>query len=186
MSAYNSMKRALCPLNLYSFDDTKISHELMAYSAVLDEINSELSVMLDECFLSSASSYGLSEREAVIGAQRDDLSVQKRREMLLLRNSLDNNSFTLSKIKEALKSFGLSCNVYEYPLQFVLVLDAIGTYKSEEQAWIRSQVQKIMPAHLQVQIIFGGPSWDEIDQKNNTYAYLDSLSMSWDSIDNLE
>ncbi len=186
MDTYILMKEALYPLDLYSFDDTKISYELMAYSVVFDELNNELCTMLSERFVQSASSYGLSEREIVVGAQREDLNIEERREMLMLRNSLDNNSFTLSKIKNALKSFGLSCNVYEYPNQFVIVLDAIGTYKSEQQAWIRAEVQKIMPAHLQVQVIFGGPSWDTIDQNNNTYAYLDSLDMTWDSIDNLE
>ena len=92
---YTSMKKALEPLVLYDFDDTNISNELKAYAFVLDEINRDIEEMLNECFIDTANSYGLSNRELVIGAQRDDLSVAKRREMLRLREGICKSSFTL-------------------------------------------------------------------------------------------
>ncbi len=184
--AYSSMVEALAPLSLYNFGDTNISYELEAYALVLDEINTQLSRMLKECFIETASDYGLSNREIVIGAVRDDLSVTKRRNMLRLRESITSSSFTLSEIKKSLESFGLQSVIYEYPSLFTVVIEAVGSYSSAQQAWIRAQVEKIMPAHISVQVIFGGPTWSDSDAKNNTFSYIDALDLSWDDIDSKE
>ena len=181
--AYSSMCDALAPLSLYEFDDTNVSYELQAYALVLDEINIKLTDMLKECFIETASDYGLSNREIVIGAVRDDLSVNKRRDMLRLRESITSSSFTLGEIKKSLESFGLQSVIYEYPHLFTVVIEAVGSYSLAQQAWIRAQVEKIMPAHLSVQVIFGGPTWDNSDEKNNTFSYIDALDLSWDDID---
>lgn len=183
---YTSMKKALEPLVLYDFDDTNISNELKAYAFVLDEINRDIEEMLNECFIDTANSYGLSNRELVIGAQRDDLSVAKRREMLRLREGICKSSFTLEKIEESLKSFGLLYELKEYPSLYIVSVNARGSYSKKEQAWIQNEVEKIMPAHLIVQVIFCGPTWEQSDSKNNTFSTIDSLNLSWDEIDNLE
>lgn len=41
--------------------------------------------MLKEYFIDTAQSYGLTERERFTGAVRDDLSIEKRRELLKIR-----------------------------------------------------------------------------------------------------
>lgn len=183
---YTSMTKKLEPLALYSFDGTNINNELKTYALVLDEVNDQIEQMLCECFIDTASSYGLSNRELVIGASRDDLSVSKRREMLRLRESITKSSFTVEKIEESLKSFGLLFELKEYPSLYIVSIYARGSYSKTEQDWIRNEVEKIMPAHLIVQVIFGGPTWEQIDSKNNTFAYIESLLLSWDEIDNLE
>ena len=63
---------------------------------------------------------------------------------------------------------------------------AEGEYSKEQQAWIRTQVQKIMPAHQQVHVIFNGPSWDEIDSRDNSFLSMDNRDMTWEEIDNLD
>lgn len=186
IDAYTSMTDVLSRISLYSFDDTNVSYELRAYACVLDKLNEELMTMLNECFIDTAQSYGLSQRELIIGAERTDLSVEKRREMLKLRESICKSSFTVSKIKESLSSFGLTCEVYEYPPLYTVIVDAVGDYSKPEQAWIRSEVEKIMPAHLHVEVVFGGPSWEKSDTNNYTFSYVDSLNYTWESIDNLE
>lgn len=183
---YTSMKNSLSTLSIYEFEGTNISNELKAYALVLDEINAELSEMIDECFIDTASSYGLSQRELTIGAVRDDLTIDKRREMLKLRESICKSSFTVEKIKESLRSFGLQFELKEYPSLYIVNVDARGSYSQKEQAWIRTEVEKIMPAHLSIQVIFCGPTWDESDSKDNTFSYIESLCYSWDTIDNLE
>lgn len=183
---YVSIKNALTPLSLYDFEGTNISNELKVYAMVLDELNDELCTMLDECFIDTASSYGLSQRELIIGDVRDDLSVEKRREMLKLRESICKSSFTVEKIKESLKSFGLQFELKEYPSLYIVNVNAFGSYSQKEQAWIQNEVEKIMPAHLITQVVFCGPTWDQSDSKNNTFSYIESLDLSWDEIDNLE
>lgn len=184
--AYNSMRDALKPLGLYSFDSTNVSNELLAYAVAIDELNNMLCGMLRECFIDTAEDFGLSQRERVIGAVRDDLSIDKRRNMLKLRESISLSSFTPSEIKKSLDSFGLTYAIYEFPTLYTVVVDSTGEYTSAQKAWIRSQVEKIMPAHLQVQVVFNGPSWAQIDEYDNNFSYMNIKDYTWEEIDNLE
>ncbi len=184
--AFTSMKNVLSGLSLYDTDSKNIFCELKAYACTLDELKADLTQMLCECFIESAQDYGLSERELVIGAVRYELSVDKRREMLKIREGIDSSYFTLAKIKAALKSFGLEYTLYEYPSLYMVVVDTVGDYSDEQKAWITTQVQKIMPAHLSVQVIFNGPDWTSIDKNNKTFSDTDLLDYSWEEIDNLE
>lgn len=184
--AYTAMKNALEPLCLYSFENTAVAHELYTYAMMFDEHKAELLQMLDECFVDTAQSYGLAQRELIVGAVRDDLTVAQRRNMLRLRESIDKSSFTVPKIKNALKSFGLEVfELYEYPSLYTVVVDAQGSFSTAQKAWIRSQVKKIMPAHLDAHVVFNGPSWNTSDSKNNSFYYIDSLNYTWETIDNL-
>ncbi|MBQ2970941.1 MAG: DUF2313 domain-containing protein [Ruminococcus sp.] len=183
---YTSMTDALSAFNLYSFDNTNISTELSVYAYFLDELNAELTTMLNECFIDTASYYGLSYRELIIGAERMDLSVVQRREMLKLRESICKSSFTLEKIKESIRSFGLDFEIYEYPSLYIVRIDAVGDYSKAERLWITSEIEKIMPAHLSVRLVFGGPTWEECDSKNNTFSAIDALNYTWQEIDNLD
>lgn len=184
ISSFESMRESLSKLNLYDFSKANISNELKTYAWFFDMLKEELCTMLNECFVDTAQSYGLSEREAIIGAKRDGVSILERRNMLLLRESINKSSFTVSKIKESLKSFGLECEVYEYPSQYTVVLDSIGDYSKSQIAWIKTEVEKIMPAHLNVEIIINGATWSYSDSKDNTFSYIDSLDMTWNEIDN--
>lgn len=185
-SAYSNMTSALQKLHIYSFDNTNVSNEIKTYAYFLNKLNEEILTLLNECFLCSASSYGLSNRELIIGAVREDLSVEKRRDMLKLRESICMSSFTVDKIKEAIHSFGLKCEIYEYPSLYIVRIDAVGDYSKAEQAWIKSEIEKIIPAHLSVQVIFSGPTWDDSDAKNNTFFAIDNLNYSWNEIDNMD
>ncbi len=183
---YTSMTQALSAFNLYSFDNTNISRELRVYAHFLNELNNELQTLLDECFIDSASSYGLSIRELIIGTERTDLSTAQRREMLKLRESICKSSFTVEKIKESIRSFGLDFKIFEYPSLYIVRVDAVGDYTKEERAWITSEIEKIMPAHLGVQVVFGGPTWEKSDNNNKTFLEIDTLNYTWHEIDNID
>ncbi len=183
-STFESLKESLSRLNLYDFDNTNISNEIKAYSYVIDELNEDLCTMLRECFIETAQTYGLSNRETIIGAKVENDNVESRRKMLMLRESINQSSFTVEKIKESLKSFGLECKVIEYPSLYTVVIDTIGDYPEEKRVWISSEINKIMPAHLNVEVIFNGATWELSDSKDNTFSYIDSLDKTWEEIDN--
>lgn len=185
-STYNTMKNTLDKLNLYSFEGTTVENELKAYAYVLDKLNGDLEEMLCECFIDTAESFGLANREIVFGEEKSNLDVSKRRKMLKLRESICMSSFTVEKIKEAISSFGLDFVMTEYPSQYMVRVDAVGDYSKKEQAFIQKEIEKIIPAHLTVQVIFGGPTWDESDAKNNSFTGIDSLDYTWDEIDNMD
>lgn len=186
MGSYATMKKVLESTGLYDTDKQNINSELVVYASELDRIKNKLLYMLCECFINTAQTYGLALREQVFGAVRDDLTIEKRREMLTLREQLDSSCFTPEKIKSALESFGLEFELYEYPSLYSVVIDTVGHYTAKEKSWIRSQVKKIMPAHLVVEVVFNGPSWVKIDGYSNTFLYMDSCDMTWAEIDDLE
>lgn len=185
VGSYNTMMSALQKISLYSSDAKNLSTELKAYALLIDEINNEIRELMRECFVCTAESFGLSDIERIIGTVRDELSIEKRREMLMLRFSINSSCFTRDAVLSALKSFGLDCDLYEYPSQSTVVVNSKGEYSEAQKAWIRTQVRKIMPAHLLVQVIFSGPAWSQIDNDNTTFLLMDSKNLTWEEIDNL-
>lgn len=154
-SSFDSMKFLLLSANIYNLDDSNVSDELRAYACILDEYYEKIKTMLSECFIDTASSYGLDIREKILGAIRDDLSVEKRREQLKIRECIDGSSFSKEKIEEALKSFGLSdFEIVERASQYIVDVNIYTTHTDAQKAWIKSQIKKIMPAHLFVNINF--------------------------------
>lgn len=185
-SSKQTMKKALESTKLYKVQDNNINTEIEVYKMIVDMLNTQIEELLCECFVQTASSFGLQNRELVIGAVRDDLTLDKRRDMLCRREAIDSSCFTKDKIKQSLYSFGLDFELYEYPSLMEIVIIAKGEYSKEQQAWIRAQVKKIMPAHQQVHVIFNGPSWDEIDSNDNSFLSMDNRDMTWEEIDNLD
>ncbi len=154
-SSFDSMKFLLEGANLYNLEDSNIVDELTAYACILDEYYEKIRTLLTECFIDTSSSYGLIIREKILGAVRDDLSVEKRREQLKIRECIDSSSFTKEKIEEALRSFGLSdFGIVEHPSEYTVDVNINTTHTDAQKAWIKSQIKKIMPAHLFVNINF--------------------------------
>ena len=97
MDSYTSMVKKLTDTKLYSVRTGGRTYaELKAFAAGLDLLFNELDEMLKEYFIDTAQSYGLTERERFTGAVRDDLSIEKRRELLKIREQT--RSFVLPRV----------------------------------------------------------------------------------------
>ncbi|MCD8025632.1 MAG: hypothetical protein LUF33_01500 [Clostridiales bacterium] len=69
MDSFTSMKSKLLPLGLYTIEDgSNLYAELKAYAAGLDSVFENLDTMLREYFIDTAQTYGITEREKLIGA----------------------------------------------------------------------------------------------------------------------
>ena len=181
-----SMENYLARIPLYDVKNESLSNELTVYSLLIDELNLEIEKMLCECFIDTASSYGLENKELLISDVRDDLTVEQRRAMLKLRENIDSSSFTVSKIKEACDSFALcKCKFTEYPSLYTVAIEILGNYTSAQISLIKQQIKKIIPAHLALSISFNGYTWYYSDLKNNRFSYIDNLDYTWEKIDNL-
>lgn len=181
-----SMSKHLCGIPLYDVNNPLLSNELLVYSLLIDELNAEIEKMLCECFIHTASSYGLENKELLISDVRDDLTLEQRRKMLSFRECIDTSSFTALKIKEACDNFALcKCKFNEYPSLYTVAVEIIGNYKSSQMALIKQQIKKIIPAHLTLSISFNGYTWAYSDLKNNRFSYIDNLDYTWEKIDNL-
>lgn len=181
-----SLRRSLLPLLIYHTRAQNLSNELKTYADEIERLYARFEAMLPERFLATATDRGLREYEELFGPVRDSLSAEERRERLRLRLSLGEGDFTPAGIYKALDSFGLEYVVAEFPTFNRLNIVAQTEYSKAEQAFIRQEVNKIVPAHLDFQLLFNTMTWEQLDGRNKTFAALDDDNLSWEEIDALE
>lgn len=186
MTAYERMKKALSAIRLYDPDAPNLSAELHAYADELDRAQLEWETLLREGFLTSAEDRGLSEYEEMFGPSREDLSTADRRRMIMGRIALGKGDFTPGGIRRALDSFGLSYVVAEFPLNDRVNIIAQTDYTKAQQNLIRQETAKIIPAHIEFQLVFNSMTWAQLDARGKTFLQLDNDNLSWDQIDALE
>lgn len=185
MDSYFTMQKALLNTGLYDFFDTTVDSEIRAYSVELDRLDNTVSTLLNEEFFQTASSYGLTNFELLYGPVMDNLSIMTRRKMLLKRESINQNDFTLGGFEKALKSLNLDYVLYEFPKFSRVMIYAQGDYTNAQKNWIRAQLEKIIPAHLEWQIAFNSLSWEELEKKNLSFSEIDDKDLTWEAFDNL-
>lgn len=184
MSVFDKMKERLSKVRIYEDDAPVLRWELKAYADELELLYTRLGEMFRERFISTAQDMGLSKYEKIFGPVRDNESAEERRRLLLLRLNLGNHDFTVSGIRKALDSFGLNYTISEFPEIGRMNVIATTDYSPAEQAWIRNEVLKIIPAHIEFQLSFNTITWEQWDALNRTFSTFDSDDMTWDQIDN--
>ncbi len=180
---FESMKRSLDAVGIYGGDAPALEAELMAYAEGFEELYEELGIMFRERFISTAEGIGLSVYEELFGPERSDESAEKRREMLNLRMNLGAGDFTPAGIRRALDSLGLSYQISEFPKLGRLNVTALDDYSKARESFIRREVEKTVPVHLEFEITFNTLTWDDIDSMELTFSESDDLDMSWTQLD---
>lgn len=181
-----SMKRAIGAIGVYDVEAPALSAELRAYADELERLYAALAAILPERFLSTAGDEGLSAFERLFGPARSEMSLSERRLRLQKRLSLGGGSFTLAGIEQALDSFGLSYIIDEHPAYNRLNIIAQADYTKAEQAFIAAEVGKIVPAHIEYQMVFNTLTWSELDARDKSFAQLDNDNLNWEQIDALD
>lgn len=188
MSTLNSIKQKLRPLGLYNLSDNSlINAELSAYSAVLDEIETQLEEIEKERFVATAEGYGLSMRERTFGTEKNDKTAQSRRNILLHRFSINPDDFNRSSIEKAMKNAGITGYLLESPGKntvYINCLELDDPFADKNE--IKSMIEEFIPAHLECKFDFRNLQWNVIDSKNNTFNTLDGKNLTWDEIDNFD
>ncbi len=185
MNALSSLLKKHRPLGIYNItENSNIYFELASYAEGLDMLTEVLETQLSECFCATASTFGLEAMERLWGKVRDDLSAQKRREMLLLRSSFGFDDFTLEGAKKLVSFLGLDAKITEYPKAQRIVIDTTGkSYSVGQQNWIVAQLEALLPAHLEIDIVWEGFDFDTMDNKNYTFDSMDAKNLTWSEID---
>ena len=185
MTIYSHMRAALRAIRLYNLRAEHLSAELHAYADELERLDDDLEDLLPERFLHTAKDKGLSAYEELFGPARSDLSLRDRRRLLLLRLSLGSGDFTPDGIRQALDSFGLDYVITEFPAYDRLNIIAQTDYSQEQQNFIRTETAKIIPAHIEYQLVFNTLTWSELDARNKSFTELDGDNLTWEQIDAL-
>ena len=183
MTVLDSIKNALSAVKLYDMTAPALNAELHAYADELELVYSELEELLPERFLQTAGDRGLSAYEEMFGPARGELSDEERRRLLNLRLTLGCGDFTLRGIMQALDSFGLEYVISEYPRFDRLNITAQSEYTKAQQNFIKSETAKIIPAHIEYQLVFNTLTWSELDARDKSWTQFDSDDLTWDQRD---
>ena len=184
MKVYEKLLQRLSPIGIYSERAEELHRELRAYGTEIERLYTELSSMFRERFITTAEDEGLRMYEVLFGPDRSGESVESRRKMLQLRMNLGNSDFTLAGIRKALDSLGLQYTISEFPELGKISISATADYSPAEQAWIRREVEKMIPASIEFQLTFNTLTWAQWDALNRTFAAMDNENKTWDEIDN--
>lgn len=185
MNMLEKLINAHSALKIYNIKEgSNIYAELSAYSVGLELLNNELEEIEKEAFISTAETYGLSLAEKLWGRQRDDLSLEKRREMILKRSSFGYDDFTLEGIEKLLGFLGIDGEIQEYPqLHRITVTITDENLTDGQKNWILSQMLALFPAHLEADAVFAGFCWEDIESNNLTFDSMENCNMTWSQID---
>lgn len=185
MTAYDRMIGVLSAVRLYDPQAPNLSAELHAYADELDRLFADLEVALPERFSATAEDRGLRAYEELFGPARGDLGTEERRRRLGLRLKLGGGDFTPAGIRKALDSFGLAYQITEFPLYDRVNIIAQTDYSKAQQSFIKRETAKIIPAHIEYQLVFNTLTWSELDQRDKTFAALDHDNLTWEQFDAL-
>lgn len=184
-SALKNMLSSLSPLKLYELNaDTLVYKELSVYAEGLDMLNQEIKRLHKECFVPTAESYGLDNREKIWGAAQNHLSVQERRGMVIKRLAMHDSDFTLLGMKNFLQALHMDAAIIEEPESFTVYVNCGNTkYTKAQRSWITKEINQFFPSHLEVFIDFRTITWEELDKKSMTFTQLDAYSYTWNDIE---
>ncbi len=156
MSSYASMKNKLLPLGLYGFAEGSVTDkELTAYAAALDPLFDEMDEMIKEGFISTAESNGLSEREKFIDREKPQLTIARRRELLINQEKAVLWDGTAAGFNRFLSGCGLTdFRVDEFPTRQRVAIYINDDLNEGEKSLIGNKIAHAAPIHLNVQVYY--------------------------------
>ena len=156
MNSLDSMTKKLENTKIYAVKPGGRNYaEIKAFSVGLDMIFNELDEMLREYYIDTAQSYGLTERERFTGAVRDDLSIEKRRELLKTREQTNEKFCTPEAFNKILQGYGLGgFELIENPQKNALTVKIYDALDEQNKAWVNKMIENDFPAPLAVTVDF--------------------------------
>ncbi len=187
MNALESMRSALRPLRLYSLEpSTVVDWELQAYAAGLEMAYGLLSELKNESFVLTASDYGLTSRETQFGVGGQN-AAEDRRTAVLKLGAITPNNFTKADMERILEIAGLKAEICENTAANRLYINCL-TENADDTARnvAKKAANMFLPAHLGAELDFRSISWNNIDQKEESFDTRDEVDLTWDLIDHYE
>ena len=154
MSSYDSMKTKLESVGIYIITEgSNISNELKSYAEGIDVLFETLDIMTRECFITTAETYGITQRETFTGKERESYTLEQRKEMLILQEQNMGNKCNTEAFEDRMRSFG----VYDFYFNEGFSKNALAIYINDslsdaEKKMIEEKIKAEFPAHLQIAI----------------------------------
>ena len=184
-SCMDTMRSLLRSTGIYSLEEGGlVEAELLSYAAVLEDLECLLTDTAREAIPLTAQNSGLVAYEELLGQDPADLSVQKRRDMIVYALSMQPKDFDKQGILRALRSLGIETEILEQPLEeriTVKITEFSGNIHDYDK--LREDARGILPAHLEIIFEMSSFTWDEFDAKDLTWDEFEANSFTWDEFE---
>ena len=152
-----AMRRRLRETGVYKADGTTlVDAELAAYQAGLQPVLEAYETLWRELFVRTAETYGLENKEHLVECSKGNISLARRRAMLLHHLSVGESDFTVEALESALACVGITATIEEVPEEgklSVVVTDLSEMAEpTEENA--AAMAERFLPVHLTAEFDF--------------------------------
>ncbi len=155
MKSIDSMKKKIEQTGIYKVTDgSNIQKELKAYAEGLDTLFDTLEELERECFITTAESYGLSQREKFLGYDRSGEETEDRRKILEIAEQLTGEC-TVEAFKKILEGYGLTnYSIDEKFSSNIVLVFVYETLTAEQKSVIESRIAADFPLHLIITVYY--------------------------------
>ena len=154
MTIYDRMMKLLSAFRVYDKDNQFLIGEISAYEAGLNITLDLLRNIEEECFVATASDYGLYIKEHYFDYVPKSVTLEKRRSMLMSVLSVNENDFTLSGMAKFLNQYPMQYTITENPKSNTLTVTIAGNdWVNENLSLVKNGINKFFPSHIQVNVV---------------------------------
>ena len=173
------LKDLLKPLGVYDLEDGAGAAEIESLGSAFDGADDMTIELEGESNPATAEGYGLEAYEKLLayGTVRNGVTNRRAAIMGLLR--IDDMSFTAESLNGALAGCGINAQVRETAEKYVVEVtfpDERGVPENFES--IKERLLKILPCHLDVELVYIYPSWSDIELLG-TWRQIENAGYTW-------
>ncbi len=181
MNTLGEMLLMTMPVKAYTINNgSTVYKEYQSYAEALEVLRETADEIAKECVLSTAENRGLEFYERLTGSARDDLTLEKRRELISSMLTLTSNDNTVEGIRHFFESLGIECGIIEDPSgYFVYIRSLDQTLSRTRQDYIIKRAEMFMPYHLTFTVDFRTIDFGGLDALGLTFGELDDMYMTW-------
>lgn len=153
MTVYERLVDIISKFKIYDVESPVTKGELKACNTGFQLLRDYMDEMIRECFVQTATDYGLTIKEHYFDSIPRNNTIQERRDMLLNILSVDYNDFNLEGVKKFLNYYPISYTITEHHDSYLVVINIVkDTWIEENFDFMQETVNKFFPAHIRIQI----------------------------------
>ncbi|MGN0459322.1 MAG: hypothetical protein ACI4HL_00245 [Ruminococcus sp.] len=154
MTIYDRMMSLLSAFRVYDEGNTFLQGEIGAYEEGLNIALDLLHNIEQECFVATATDYGLYIKEHYFDFVPRDVTLEKRRSMLMSILSVDENDFTVAGMRKFLNQYPMDYTITESPHDNTITITLTSNdWISENLSLVKSGINKFFPSHIAVNVV---------------------------------
>lgn len=171
------LKQMLKPLGVYNLSSGYGEAEIDAIGTMLDGVDSEMENALENAAFYAVSEEALKKLEELFPILVFGDSDARRLEAVKEFSRVNDGWSSVSSLQKQLDACGLSVEISEGDEKFTVDLN-FDNVRGELTAQETEVVQSIMPAHVMLNYICGGLTWDRAEELFPTWEDFDSCGLT--------